>query len=251
MRLNKEIYNQICSQTGQIAILIDPDKFDFTRSEDFLKKINFAKVDYLFVGGSTVEKSDLQNVVQFLKKNCDLPLVLFPGDVYQYDDSADAILYLSLLSGRNPDYLIGQHVRTAKNIADSNLEIIPTAYLLIDGGNHSAVAYVSQTSPIPQNQLNLIENTALAGILQGKSLIYLDAGSGAEQVVSSEIIERCSKLEVPLIVGGGIRSIDQIKIAKNSGANVIVIGNHIEENVDFLLDIAFLKVENSGLREEI
>ena len=123
------------------------------------------------------------------------------------------------------------------------MEIIPTAYLLIDGGKRSAVANVSQTSPIPQNQLNLIENTAIAGILQGKSLIYLDAGSGAENSISNEIIERCSKLDVPLIIGGGIRTLEQINAAKHAGANVIVIGNHIEENVDFLLDIASLKSE--------
>jgi len=153
--LNQEIYRRIKSKKGQIAILIDPDKFDFSNKKDFIKKLNFANVDYLFVGGSTVEKSDLQNVVHFLKENSELPIVIFPGDVYQYDENADAILYLSLLSGRNPDYLIGQHVRTAKNISESNLEIIPTAYLLIDGGNHSAVAYVSQTSPIPQNQISL------------------------------------------------------------------------------------------------
>jgi putative glycerol-1-phosphate prenyltransferase len=241
--LNKELYNRFSNKKGQIAILIDPDKFDFSKKEDFVKRINVANVDYLFVGGSTVEQKDLRRVIRFLKDNSTLPIVLFPGDVYQYDENADAILYLSLLSGRNPDYLIGQHVRTAKNIAESGLEIIPTAYLLIDGGNHSAVAYVSQTSPIPQNQVNLIENTAIAGILQGKSTIYLDAGSGAEQVISAEIIERCSKLEVPLIVGGGIRSIDQIKTTKAAGANVIVIGNHIEENVDFLLDIANYRVQ--------
>lgn len=242
--MNQEIYRLFKSRVGQIAILVDPDKFDFSKKEDFIRKLKFAKVDYIFVGGSTVEKNDLEKIVSFLKEEINLPIVLFPGDVYQYDKNADAILYLSLLSGRNPDYLIGQHIRTAKNISESNLEIIPTAYLLIDGGNHSAVAYVSQTSPIPQNQVNLIENTAIAGILQGKSLIYLDAGSGADQVISTEIIERCSKLGVPLIIGGGIRTIDQIESAKNAGANVIVIGNHIEENVDFLLDIALLRTEN-------
>ena len=241
MKLNQDIYKRIKSKKGQIAILIDPDKFDFSNKKDFIKKINFANVDYIFVGGSTVEKSDLQNVVHFLKENSELPIVLFPGDVYQYDQNADALLYLSLLSGRNPDYLIGQHVRTAKNISESNLEIIPTAYLLIDGGNHSAVAYVSQTSPIPQNQISLIENTVIAGILQGKSLVYLDAGSGAEKAISEEIISRCSNYNVPLIIGGGIRTIEQIENAKNAGANVIVIGNYVEENVDFLLDIGALR----------
>ncbi len=237
MKLNSTIYKSICSRKGQIAILIDPDKFVWETRMELSKKIKFSKTDYLFIGGSTVNREDLTRVVDFFKNNLDIPIVLFPGDVHQVSEKADALLYLSLLSGRNPDYLIGQHTRTAKEISEMDLEIIPTAYLLIDGGNPSAVAYVSQTTPMPQSQINLIERTAIAGILQGKSLIYLDAGSGAKNKVSSEIIERCSRLEVPLIVGGGIRSIEDIKTAKNAGANVIVIGNYIEENVDFLLDL--------------
>lgn len=244
MRLNSTIYKDIHSRKGQIAILIDPDKFDFSKKAEFVQKVKMANVDYLFVGGSTVVKKDLEEVVLFLKKEVDLPVVLFPGDVHQYDEKADALLYLSLLSGRNPDYLIGQHVRTAREIAQTNLEIIPTAYLLIDGGNSSAVAYVSQTTPLPQDQIHLIENTVIAGILQGKSLVYLDAGSGAKNVVSTSIIERVAQYEIPVIVGGGIRTIEQITAAKLAGANVIVIGNHIEENVDFLLDIALLRIEN-------
>lgn len=244
MRLNSTIYKDILSRKGQIAILIDPDKFDFSKKTEFVQKVKMANVDYLFVGGSTVVKKDLEKVVLFLKKEVDLPVVLFPGDVHQYDEKADALLYLSLLSGRNPDYLIGQHVRTAREIAQTDLEIIPTAYLLIDGGNSSAVAYVSQTTPLPQNQIHLIENTVIAGILQGKSLVYLDAGSGAKNVVSTSIIERVAQYEIPVIVGGGIRTIEQITAAKLAGANVIVIGNHIEENVDFLLDIALLRIEN-------
>lgn len=244
MRLNSTIYKDILSRKGQIAILIDPDKFDFSKKAEFVQKVKMANVDYLFVGGSTVVKKDLEEVVLFLKKEVDLPVVLFPGDVHQYDEKADALLYLSLLSGRNPDYLIGQHVRTAREIAQTDLEIIPTAYLLIDGGNSSAVAYVSQTTPLPQNQIHLIENTVIAGILQGKSLVYLDAGSGAKNVVSTSIIERVAQYEIPVIVGGGIRTIEQITAAKHAGANVIVIGNHIEENVDFLLDIALLRIEN-------
>lgn len=237
MRLNREIYTKICARQGQIAILIDPDKFDFSKKMEFIQKLSFAKIDYLFVGGSTVEKKDLEKLVAFLKVKTKLPIVLFPGDVFQYDEKADAILYLSLLSGRNPDYLIGQHVRTSRQIAATDLEIIPTAYLLIDGGNHSAVAYVSQTTPMPQDQVNLIENTVIAGILQGKSLVYLDAGSGALTPISSEIIVRCSGWNVPLIVGGGIRNVEQIKTATEAGANVIVIGNYIEENIDFLLEL--------------
>jgi putative glycerol-1-phosphate prenyltransferase len=245
LKLNSTIYNCICSRKGQIAILIDPDKFDWDNSEELLKKIKVSKADYLFVGGSTVSKPDLLKVVSFFKKKLDMPVVLFPGDVDQVSENADALLYLSLLSGRNPDYLIGQHTRTAKEVYDMDLEIIPTAYLLIDGGNASAVAYVSQTTAMPQNQVNLIERTAIAGILQGKGLIYLDAGSGAKNKVSTEIISVCAKLNVPVIVGGGIRTISDLKTAKDSGANVVVIGNHIEENIDFLLDIA--QFQNSKL----
>ncbi len=243
MKLNSTIYKGIQSKIGQLAILIDPDKFNWGQRDEFIEKLKFSKVDYVFVGGSTVEKKDLTKVVSFLKTEIDLPVILFPGDVHQFDKKADALLYLSLLSGRNPDYLIGQHVRTAKEIAKTELEIIPTAYLLIDGETNSAVAYVSQTTPIPQDQLNLIESTAIAGILQGKSMLYLDAGSGAKKPVSTEIIKRCSNLDVPLIVGGGIRTKEQIDSAKRSGANVIVIGNHIEENVDFLLDLAEFQKE--------
>ena len=243
MRLNNSIYNSFASKKGQIAILIDPEKFDWSRAEDLLQRIRLSKSDFLFVGGSTVKKEDLQKVVDFFKGKINIPIVLFPGDVYQISENADALLYLSLLSGRNPDYLIGQHIRTSKEIYDLDIEVIPTAYLLIDGGNSSAVAYVSQTTPIPQSQISLIENTVIAGILQGKSLIYLDAGSGAKNSVSTEIIERCSKLNYPIIIGGGVRTIEQIKDAKNAGANVIVIGNHVEDNIDFLLDIALMRAE--------
>jgi phosphoglycerol geranylgeranyltransferase len=248
LKLNSTLYKCICSRKGQIAILVDPDKFSWEKSIEFIEKIKFSKIDYLFVGGSTVNKVDLLKVVDFFKKHSTIPIILFPGDVHQVSENADALLYLSLLSGRNPDYLIGQHIRTAKEISEMDLEIIPTAYLLIDGGNSSAVAYVSQTTPMPQSQISLIERTAIAGVLQGKSLLYLDAGSGAKKTVSPEIIERCAKLAVPLIVGGGIRSIKDITVAKNAGANVIVIGNHIEDNVDFLLDIAFLRTENRETR---
>lgn len=238
MKLNSTIYKGIKSKKGQIAVLIDPDKFHWSNSEELLKKLQFSKIDYLFIGGSTVKKEDLQSVVEFFKGKLTIPIILFPGDVYQVSEKADALLYLSLLSGRNPDYLIGQHTRTSKEISEMDIEVIPTAYILIDGGNSSAVAYVSQTTPMPQNQLNLIESTALAGILQGKSLIYLDAGSGAKEKVSSEIISLCSQQNVPLVVGGGIRSIEDLQAAKEAGANVVVIGNYIEDNMDFLLDIA-------------
>ena len=156
------------------------------------------------------------------------------------------MLYLSLLSGRNPDFLIGHHVQSANEIFAMDLEVISTGYILIDGGTQSTVAYVSQTTPIPREQISIAKNTAIAGVLQGKKIIYFDAGSGAKNSVPTEMINETVALNVPIIVGGGIRSIGQINEYKSAGANVIVIGNHIEENIDFLLDIQAFISDNTG-----
>ena len=236
MKRTEDIYNQFASKKGQIAILIDPDKCsDLTQLNELLKKCQFASVDYIFIGGSTVSKEAFQEVIQFIKLNSTIPVVIFPGAAHQVSEKGDALLYLSLISGRNPEYLIGQHVNSANEIFNMDIEIIPTAYILIDGGTKSSVAYVSQTTPIPINNQNIILNTAKAGILQGKKLIYIDAGSGANEHLPATIATELSKLEVPLIIGGGIKSVDSIKKLMN--ANVLVIGNKIEENIDFLLDI--------------
>ena len=233
-----EILNQFSKKQGQIAVLIDPEKVqDESLLEDLLKKASFAGVDYLFVGGSTVTREEFQFCIECIKKHSDIPLVIFPGASYQVSEQADALLYLSLISGRNPDYLIGHHVASASEVYDMQLEVIPTGYILIDGGTNSSVAYVSQTTPIPSDKTSIITRTAKAGILQGKQLLYLDAGSGAKNPVPSEIVSQLSELQVPLIIGGGIRSIEKIHEVRDAGANVIVIGNKIEENIDFLLDI--------------
>ena len=245
MKRTVDIYNQFASKKGQIAILIDPDKCsDLTQLNELLKKCQFASVDYIFIGGSTVSREAFQEVIQFIKLNSTIPVVIFPGDAHQVSEKGDALLYLSLISGRNPEYLIGQHVNSANEIFNMDIEIIPTAYILIDGGTKSSVAYVSQTTPIPINNQNIILNTAKAGILQGKKLIYIDAGSGANEHLPATIATELSKLEVPLIIGGGIKSVDSIKKLMN--ANVLVIGNKIEENIDFLLDIKYyIDVKNN------
>ena len=245
MKRTVDIYNQFASKKGQIAILIDPDKCsDLTQLNELLKKCQFASVDYIFVGGSTVSKEAFQEVIQFIKLNSTIPVVIFPGAAHQVSEKGDALLYLSLISGRNPEYLIGQHVNSANEIFNMDIEIIPTAYILIDGGTKSSVAYVSQTTPIPINNQNIILNTAKAGILQGKKLIYIDAGSGANEHLPATIATELSKLEVPLIIGGGIKSVDSIKKLMN--ANVLVIGNKIEENIDFLLDIKhYIDIKNN------
>ncbi len=240
---SEEIYNRLREKKGQVAVLIDPDKYtNLPALKHLLQKVAFAEVDFLFVGGSTVSQQDFQLVVQAIKEHSNLPLVLFPGAAHQVSDKADALLYLSLISGRNPDYLIGHHVQSAQEVYQMDIEVIPTAYILIDGGNLSSVAYVSQTTPIPRDHHSIIMNTARAGILQGKRLVYVDAGSGAKHSIRTKTIEELSTLPVPLIVGGGIRSLEKMNALRKAGANVIVIGNKIEEDLDFLLDIRAFKL---------
>lgn len=239
MKSTKHIFQQLKSKTGQIAVLIDPEMTN--TSEDLQKiveKAEFAKVDYFFIGGSTVTRVDFQKTSSILKGLSDIPLVIFPGDHQQLSNDADALLYLSLLSGRNPEYLIGQHVKSAQEVIQLDLEIIPTAYILIDGGRQSTVAYVSQTTPIPRDNTQIALNTAIAGTLQGNKVVYFDAGSGADQAVDAALVNLVNKhLETVTIVGGGVRSIEQIEALKAAGTNVVVIGNKIEEDIDFLLDI--------------
>lgn len=233
-----EIYNRIYHRTGQVAILVDPDKCsDKEKLKELLKRAKFAQVDFLFVGGSTVSQHDFVDTMDYIKEYTDIPVVIFPGASHQISGKANALLYLSLISGRNPDYLIGHHVQSAQEVFEMDLEVIPTAYILIDGGTASSVAYVSQTTPIPSDHHSIIMNTAKAGILQGKKLIYLDAGSGAKESVPTEVISKLKELKRPIIVGGGIRTKQGLRDLGDAGANVIVIGNQLEENVEFLLDI--------------
>lgn len=244
MRFNAstEIYKSFIERKGQIAVLIDPEKCqDENHLEQLLKKIEFACADYLFVGGSTVTRDEFNNTIDLIKKHSKLPLIIFPGASHQISDKADALLYLSLISGRNPDYLIGHHVQSANEVYAMDMEVIPTGYILIDGGTNSSVAYVSQTTPIPGDKTNIIVQTSKAGILQGKKVLYLDAGSGAKNPVPENVIRELNKLGQAIIIGGGIRSIDQLRSIRDAGANVIVIGNKVEEDIEFLLDIKAYK----------
>ncbi|MCH2225774.1 MAG: geranylgeranylglyceryl/heptaprenylglyceryl phosphate synthase [Crocinitomicaceae bacterium] len=223
-----------------MAILIDPDKIkDDLRFKDLLKRINVLRPDYVFVGGSTVDKEDFTNCCQKLKSYLEIPLVIFPGAHNQVSSDVDGILFLSLLSGRNPDYLIGHQVQAAPVLKKTKLEIMPTAYLLIDGGKPSSVSYVSQTTPIPNDQITIAVNTAMAGEMMGNKLVFMDAGSGALDKVPSKMISEVKKnINVPLIIGGGVKTIKELDECYNSGANLVVIGNKIEQNEDFLLDLA-------------
>jgi putative glycerol-1-phosphate prenyltransferase len=227
-------YSEIvrASQAGEkmLAILVDPDKFEPHEVEEFLLKIP-KNSTHLFVGGSTVEADKTQVCVNSLRGKTRLPILLFPGDYHQICEQADALLFLSLLSGRNPEYLIGQQLQAVRKLKTSKLEIIPTGYILIDGGRESAVQRVSKTLPIAQNQIDLIVETTLAAKYLGKRLIYLEAGSGAAYPVSDKIIEAVKEaVDLPLIVGGGIRSAQQKEQALKAGADMLVMGTFYEKN---------------------
>lgn len=238
-----DIYEKIFSGKGQIAVLIDPEKTNSIEEiKPLIEKAEFAGVDFFFVGGSTVTRHELETTVNLLKAGTNIPVILFPGSSHQLSENADALLYLSLVSGRNPDFLITHHVNSAQEIAGMDIEVIPTAYILVDGGTKSSVAYVSQTTPIPREQANIAVNTALAAIFQGKKVVYFDAGSGALQTVPIHFIRQLRKADhAPIIVGGGIRSLQELIDYHEAGVNVMVIGNRIEENIDFLLDIRSYK----------
>ena len=218
-----------------LAVLIDPDKMEIADLPAFLSKLNASSITYIFVGGSTVKDHVTEVLVQELKKHTSMKIVLFPGDISQIAPSADALLFLSLISGRNPEYLIGKHVKSVPNIKASNLEVISTGYVLIENGKESAVERVTQTTPISREDIDLICDTAKAGELLGMKLMYLEAGSGAKDSVPYEVVRRVKKdLSIPLIVGGGIRDQQQIDKLFESGADLIVIGTAIENDESFI-----------------
>ncbi|GEJ38963.1 geranylgeranylglyceryl/heptaprenylglyceryl phosphate synthase [Flavobacterium psychrophilum] len=232
------IYNQILKAKAEnkklLAILLDPDKIDLENIQQLIEKINQSPATHIFVGGSLVENNILDQLLSEIKKICALPIVLFPGNPSQISDKADAILFLSLISGRNSDYLIEHQVNAVPILNKTNLEIISTGYILIESGSETAVALVSKTKPLPRNKPEYILQTAQAGEMLGKKLIYLEAGSGAKISVSKEIIALVSQnINIPLIVGGGIRDLSDIKKAHNTGADLVVIGTAFENNSNF------------------
>lgn len=220
--------------TKLLAILLDPDKIDWENLDVLISKICNSPATHVFVGGSHVFTDRIDELIVEVKDKCHLPVILFPGNPSQISTQADGILFLSLLSGRNSDFLIGHHVKAAPVLKDSGLEIIPTAYLLIESGGETAVAKVSGTKPLPTDHIDAIVATALAGQMQGKKLVYLEAGSGAKLQVPPNIISGvAAALEIPLIVGGGIRSIPGIQQAYRAGADLVVIGTAFENNLYF------------------
>lgn len=239
--LNKSnnIYHTILQKKQHIAVLIDPEKVVLNKSfDDLLQKIEDAGVSFIFIGGSTVTADCQKHCARYIKANSALPLIIFPGSPEQITQAADAILLLNLISGRNPDYLIGHHVDAASRLYESNLEILPTGYILVNGDKETSVQRVSKTLPIPQDDFELLKKTALAGVMMGNQLLYFDAGSGAEKSIHPNLIHEIrSCMDLPIIVGGGIRKIDKIEALFEAGANIVVIGNHIEQNPEFLEEI--------------
>ncbi len=228
------IFETFFSEKKLLAVLIDPDKFDETCAGDFLRKIPQV-TSHLLVGGSNVGNGKSESCIKAIKAETSLPVILFPGDHSQITETADALLFLSLLSGRNPEYLIGQHIKSIKKLRNSKLEIIPTGYILIDGGNECAVERVTGAKPLLQEDPQLIVDTALAGKFLGKKLIYLEAGSGAQKPVNGKIISEVKEaVSLPLIVGGGIRSREQLSEAYKAGADMVVIGTAFENGNFFI-----------------
>jgi len=224
----QDLITSISEGNKGLAILIDPEKFSISETNSFLKKIP-KKTTHIFVGGSTIANGCVEKTINVFKEHTNLPVFLFPGDHSQITNSADAILFLSLLSGRNAEYLIGQQVKSVSVLINLSLEIIPTGYLLLDGGNESAVARVSKTLPMNQDNIDFIVHTALAGQYMGAKLIYLEAGSGAKNPIKPEVIKAVKNaIELPLIVGGGIKTQEQKELAYNSGADMVVMGTAFE-----------------------
>lgn len=229
------------SRSGRkgFAWLIDPDDVNSPEVfEDRLLEAISLKVDFIFLGGSLIQQNSINEIIRFIKKTAgNIPVVLFPGNSLQFSPLADAILFLSLISGRNPDLLIGQHVSVAPLLEKSKVEVLPTGYMLVDGGQTTSAHYISQTIPLPNHHPELAAATALAGKYLGMRYFYLDAGSGAPNPVSTELIKEVKqKTMAPLIVGGGLTSLDKIKTAYHAGADLVVIGNGAGKNPKLLYE---------------
>ena len=243
------IYSQIIESKKKgrklFSILIDPDKQTEESLLQIIKKSKSSNVDLFFVGGSLLTNNSLDSCITIIKQNCKIPLVLFPGNAMQVNNKADGILFLSLISGRNPEMLIGNHVITAPILKESDIEVLSTGYMLIDSGKPTSVSYMSNTTPIPHDKDDIAVCTAIAGEMLGLKMIYMDGGSGAINTVSEKMINSVAKnINVPLIIGGGINSVEKAKEKCKAGADIIVVGNAIEKNENLITEIAYA-VHNS------
>lgn len=242
MRNNQVIssFNELATAGRKaLAVLFDPDDTD---ERSLIKSLNVClaqKVDFIFVGGSLVTSSNLQEVVSMIKSYTDIPCILFPGNAIQIDGSADAILFLSLISGRNPELLIGQHVVAAPVIKRSSLEVIPTGYMLVNSGKPTSASYISNSQPLPNDKPSLSASTAMAGEMLGLKTIYMDAGSGAEEPISPKVIRAVKRaVDIPLIIGGGLNTATKAKQALDAGADIVVIGNGAQKNLNLLTEVS-------------
>jgi len=241
--MKTRLYHQLKDKKSKglksFAVLIDPDKVDEEKIDQLTGLATAAGVDYLLVGGSLVISNHLDEVVQRIGRNCSIPTILFPGSPSQISTHADGLLYLSLISGRNPELLIGQHVISAAAVRQSGLEIISTGYMVIDGGAPTTVSYISNAAPIPADKNEIAMCTAMAGEMLGMKVIYMDAGSGAKRPITEGMIEKVARsIEAPLIVGGGITTPEKAYLNCKAGADVIVIGNAIEKDISLIKEMS-------------
>jgi phosphoglycerol geranylgeranyltransferase len=239
----KVVYNNMVSQKANkqkaFAVLVDPDKLDLNAATEIGALCQEANVDYIFFGGSLMVSNHVDICIQRIKLATNIPVVLFPGSPAQVSPYADALLYLSLISGRNADLLIGQHVLSAPLVKQSGLEVVSTGYMVIDGGKPTTVSYMSGSAPIPADKTDIAICTAMAGEMLGNKVIYMDAGSGAKDAISPSMIKAVNtNVQIPVIVGGGIRTADKAYESANAGADIIVIGNAIEKDQSLIAEIS-------------
>jgi len=223
----------------KIAQLIDPDKLVESKLKIQIQYAEKAKVDFIFLGGSLISNNGIDLSMKIIKELTNIPVIIFPGNVTHLHDDADAVLFLSLISGRNPDLLIGNHIHVAPTLKRKSIETIPTGYMLIESGKITSAQYISNTIPIPREKPDIAIATAIAGELLGLKAIYMDAGSGADNTISENMIQQVkSNIDIPLIIGGGIRNANTaVNIAK-AGADIIVVGNAAEENPELIIEIS-------------
>ncbi|MFY7888700.1 MAG: geranylgeranylglyceryl/heptaprenylglyceryl phosphate synthase [Spirosomataceae bacterium] len=237
--LLNSFWNVKTTQKKAFAILIDPDGLTEERLSSLLTLCKGNKIDYFFVGGSLITNDVMDQTIRMIKNETTVPVILFPGNSLHISSLADGILFLSLISGRNAEFLIGQQVVAAPVLKASGLEIMPTGYMLIDGGRPTTVSYMSNTNPIPHNKPAIAACTAMAGEMLGLKVMYLDAGSGAENSVSPAMVSAVRQaVDTPIIVGGGIDSSEKVKELLEAGADIVVVGNGIEKDMSLIKEIA-------------
>ena len=244
MKIYQTLLKESSAGLKKFAVLIDPDKYTLGSVEIILNLSKEAGVDYFFLGGSLLITDNQAQIITFIRENSNIPIVLFPGNNLQLNNQADGILLLSLISGRNPEMLIGRHVISAPYLKASKLEILSTGYMLIESGCSTAVNYMSNTTPIPSGKDDIAACTAMAGEMLGMKLIYMDAGSGARYPVPASMIRKVKEsIGLPIIIGGGITTPELAKIAFDAGADVVVVGNAIEKDPALITRIAGMRNE--------